>query len=64
MFDTIITLWNAGDYLNAIALVVLITHGLCSAIVKLTPTPKDDAIYASFYEIVSKIALNKPDAPK
>jgi len=43
-------------------LVILLTSiiGVFSIIVKLTPTPKDDALFAKIYKFVSKyIALNK-----
>lgn len=43
-------------------LVILVTSiiGTSSIIVKLTPTPKDDAVFAKVYKFISKfIALNK-----
>lgn len=44
-----------------IAQVITSIIGIASIIVKLTPTPKDDAILAKIIAFISKyIALNKP----
>lgn len=37
--------------------VILGAHGLASAIVALTPTPKDDEIVGKVYKVIEKVAL-------
>jgi len=60
-FGAIITFVTANwvDIVQGVLAVV----GAASVIVKLTPTPKDDAILAVVINVLSKIALNpKPPA--
>lgn len=45
--------------LQDILLIVTSTITIASVIVKLTPTPKDDAILAKIMPFLEKIALNK-----
>lgn len=46
--------FNAGE----ISALVLALVGLARVIVKLTPTPKDDAIFAKVYNILKNIGFD------
>ena len=47
------------DHLQDILLIVTSLVTVASVVVKLTPTPKDDAILAKILPWLEKIALNK-----
>jgi hypothetical protein len=50
--------WGIANYKDLLLIVTgLVT--VCSIIVKLTPTPKDDALLAKIMPFVEKLALNK-----
>lgn len=52
-------LWIQENW-ETLALIVTSTVTLASLIVKLTPTPKDDAAVAKLLAIINALALNKP----
>jgi len=45
------------DYINKYIEVALAIHAAASAIVALTPTPKDDKIIGKLYKIIETLAL-------
>lgn len=59
--DTITWISTHWDDIIITALAVI---GAASAIAKLTPTPKDDAVLAKILVIIEALALNKPKSGK
>ncbi len=52
-------LWIQENW-ETLLLIFTSTVTLASLVVKLTPTPKDDAVVAKLLALVNALALNKP----
>lgn len=52
-------LWIQENW-ETFVLIITSAVTLASLIVKLTPTPKDDAVVAKLLAIINTLALNKP----
>ncbi|MCA9367011.1 hypothetical protein KC887_01960 [Candidatus Kaiserbacteria bacterium] len=56
--DQLLLLWSTLGPVAKVIGVLMVIHPLASAIVALTPTPKDDTAYAAIYKkIIEPLAL-------
>lgn len=57
--NLLLALWESSNWVVRTILVLVALHPIASAIVALTPTPKDDAIYAKIRKaVIEPLALH------